>query len=109
MVLRKDQTQGPVLSAIFLRPGASVPKPRVALRMIKDIIRLKWEGKLPHEQIAAALAVSKGVVTKYVGLAAAAGLDWETVREWDERALVSRLLPRSERWLRLFRQEKGWR
>jgi transposase len=63
--------------------------------MIKDIIRLKWEGELSHEQIAAALAVSKGVVTKYVGLAAAAGLDWETVREWDERQLLARLLPRS--------------
>ena len=63
--------------------------------MIKDIIRLKWEAELPHEQIAAALAVSKGVVTKYVGLAAAAGLDWHTVREWDERELVARLLPRS--------------
>ena len=63
--------------------------------MIKDVIRLKWEGKLSHEQIAAALAVSKGAVTKYVGLAAAASLDWETVREWDERQLLARLLPRS--------------
>jgi len=72
-----------------------VPKQRVALRMIKDIIRLKWESELSHEQIAAALAVSKGVVTKYVGLAAAAGLTWETVREWDERQLLARLLPRS--------------
>ena len=48
----------------------------MALRMIKDIIRLKWEGKLSHEQIATALAVSKGAVAKYVGLATAAGLDW---------------------------------
>src|SRR4029453_13706395 len=51
------------------------------------IIRLKWEGALSPEQIAAALAVSKGVVTKYVGLATAAGLDWATVRGWDEREL----------------------
>jgi transposase len=63
--------------------------------MIKDIIRLKWDGELSHEQIAAALAVSKGVVAKYVGLAAAAGLNWDTVREWDERQLLARLLPRS--------------
>ena len=63
--------------------------------MIKDIIRLKWDGELSHEQIAAALAVSKGVVTKYVGLAAAAGLDWQEVREWDEPQLLARLVPRS--------------
>lgn len=63
--------------------------------MIKDIIRLKWDGQLSHEQIAAALAVSKGVVTKYAGLAAAAGLNWDSVREWDERQLLARLVPRS--------------
>ena len=67
----------------------------MALRMIKDVIRLKWEAQLPHEKIAAALKVSKGVVAKYVALASAAGLDWETVRDWDERQLVARLLPRS--------------
>src|SRR6266481_6944828 len=67
----------------------------MALRMIKDVIRLKWEAQLSHEQIAAALGVSKGVVSKYVGLASAAGLDWQTVREWDERQLATRLLPRS--------------
>ena len=65
-----------------------MPKQRMALRMIKDLIRLKWEAQLSHERIAVALGVSKGVVTKYVGLASAAGLDWETVRDWDERQLV---------------------
>jgi len=72
-----------------------VPKKRMALRMIKDVIRLKWEAQLAHERIAAALKVSKGVVAKYVALASAAGMDWETVRDWDERQLVARLLPRS--------------
>lgn len=62
--------------------------------MIKDVIRLKWDAQLSHEQIAAALGVSKGVVSKYVGLAAAAGLDWQSVRDWDERELATRLLPR---------------
>jgi len=72
-----------------------VPKKRMDLRMIKDMIRLKWEGQLSHEQIAVALGVSKGAVSKYVGLAMAAGLDWQAVREWDERQLVGRLLPNS--------------
>lgn len=70
-------------------------KQRMALRMIKDVIRLKWEAQLSHEQIAVALGVSKGAVTKYVGLANAAGLDWDVVRDWDERQLVARLLPRA--------------
>ncbi len=63
--------------------------------MIKDVIRLKWEAQLSHETIAAALGISKGAVSKYVGLAVAAGLDWTTVRDWSERQLTERLMPRS--------------
>lgn len=71
-----------------------MPKQRIALRMIKDVIRMKWEGQHSNEQIAASLRISKGVVAKYLALAAAAGLDWQTVRAWDERQLLARLLPR---------------
>ncbi len=42
------------------------------MRKIKDVLRLKLDAKLSHEQIARSLGLSKGVVTKYVGLAAAA-------------------------------------
>lgn len=31
---------------------------RMALQMIKDVVRLKWEAKLSHEQIAQTLSVS---------------------------------------------------
>jgi DNA-binding transcriptional regulator LsrR (DeoR family) len=50
------------------------------MRKIKDVLRLKLDAKMSHQQIAAALGISKGVVTKYVGLAAAGGLDWTTVQ-----------------------------
>jgi transposase len=63
--------------------------------MIKDVIRLKWEARMAHERIAAALGLSKGAVQKYVALASAAGLDWATVRDWDEDRLEATLLPRS--------------
>lgn len=65
--------------------------------MIKEVIRLKSESKLSHEEIAHGLRISKGVVTKYLGLAAAAGLDWATAREMDEHELAARLLPRTSR------------
>ena len=67
------------------------------MRKIKDVLRLKLDAKLSHEQIAVALGISKGVVTKYVGLAAAAGLDWATISALEETALEQRLLVRSER------------
>jgi predicted DNA-binding protein (UPF0251 family) len=37
--------------------------------MIKDVIRLKWQADLSHEQIALSLNISKGAVTKYLSLA----------------------------------------
>lgn len=72
-----------------------MPKQRMSLPMIKDVIRLKWHARLSHERIATTLKVSKGVVAKYVGLASAAGLDWETVQDWSEQRLSTALLPRS--------------
>ena len=69
-----------------------MPAPRIAMRKIRDVLRLKLDARLSHEQIAAALGLSKGVVTKYAGLAAAAGMDWAAVRELDESALERRLL-----------------
>ena len=61
------------------------------MRKIKDILRLKHEARLSHARIAAALDLSKGVVTKYVHLAAAAGLDWPSIAPLDEGALLRRL------------------
>ena len=72
-----------------------MPATRMDLRMIKEVLRLKLDARLSHEQVARALRVSKGVVAKYVGLAGAAGLnEWTAIRELDERALQVRLLSR---------------
>ena len=62
------------------------------MRKLKDALRLKFEGGLSHQQIATALGISKGVVTKYVGLAVAAGLDAAVIASMDEGALERRLL-----------------
>ena len=51
-----------------------MPALRINMRKIKDVLRLKFEAGQAHQQIATALQVSKGVVTKYIGLAVAAGL-----------------------------------
>lgn len=72
-----------------------MPQPRMDMRMIKDILRLKYHDDLSYERIATALSVSKGAVAKYLGLAAAAGLRaWNDVSELDEVDLAGRLLGR---------------
>jgi transposase len=60
--------------------------------MIKDILRLKYQGALSHEAIARNLGISKGVVAKYLSLAGVAGLDWRATADLDEAALERRLL-----------------
>jgi len=62
------------------------------MRHIKDILRLKLEHKHSHQQIANALGISKGVVTKYVKLAATADLEWVQIQAMHETALHQRLL-----------------
>ncbi len=72
-----------------------MPAKRMNLRMIKDVLRLKYEARLSHQQIAQALGISKGVVAKYAAAAEAAGLaDWALLRELDEAVLEARLLAR---------------
>jgi len=69
-----------------------MPALRINMRKLKDALRLKFEGEQSHQQIATALGISKGVVTKYVKLAIAAGLNWQTIADMDEATLERRLL-----------------
>jgi len=69
-----------------------MPQQRTDIRMIKDILRLKYQGALSHEAIARNLGISKGVVAKYLSLAGVAGLDWQATADLDEASLERRLL-----------------
>ena len=67
------------------------------MRKIRDVLRLKLEARLSHERTAAALQISKGVVTKYLTLATAAGLDWNQIQLLDDTALHNRMLGAPQR------------
>lgn len=68
-----------------------MPARKITMRKIKEILRLTLDAKLPYEQIAASLQLSKGVISKYVKLASTAGLDWPAIAAMDEGALERRL------------------
>jgi transposase len=61
------------------------------MRKLKDVLRLKLNADQSHQQIATALGIAKGSVTKYCSLAAAAGLDWGAVQAMSETDLEQRL------------------
>ena len=69
------------------------------MRRIRDSLRLHMQAGLSYSEIASTLKISKSVVGKYVSMARAAGIDWETAQALDDEALEARLyrppVPRS--------------
>ena len=73
-----------------------MPTRGIPMRKVREILRLKYEAKLSHGKIAKVLGISKGVVTKYVALAQAKGIDWPVPEEQDD-ATLERLLFQPEK------------
>jgi transposase len=63
------------------------------MRHITEILRLKFEAKLSNEKVARACGVSKGVVSKYLQLAATQGVGWPLPEGTDEAQLERLLFP----------------
>lgn len=70
-----------------------MPADRLAMRQIKDILRLRHDTGLSLRQIAHSLNLSVGVVSKYLQLAAAAGIGWPPPADLDDAALERKLQP----------------
>ena len=73
-----------------------MPAPRIAMRRIREVLRLKDECGLTYSQIARSLRISKGSVANYLRSAEAAGLTHQEAERLDDAALTARL-PRSRR------------
>src|SRR5262249_33932006 len=70
-----------------------MPADGLAMRQIKDILRLRHDAGLSFREIARCLNISVGVVSKYIQLAAAAGITWPPPDNLDEDALAQKLQP----------------
>jgi hypothetical protein len=57
------------------------------MRKLREVLRLKVEAKLSHEQIATATGVSKGAVANYVRRAAQQRVGWAVPEDVDDGAL----------------------
>ena len=68
-----------------------MPNVRLAMILIRDILRLKYESGLSHRQIAAALHISVGSVTNYLADCARAELVFPLADELTDELLTARL------------------
>jgi len=73
-----------------------MPAPRIGMRKIKDILRLRWEQGLPIRQVARSACCSPSTVVATEHRARAAGLDWRTCEPLDEAELEQRLYGRTK-------------
>ena len=70
-----------------------MPTRALSMRKIRELIRLKYQAGLSHEQIAGALAISKGVVAKYVGRIERAGLEPGELLVLSDAEVLARIAP----------------
>ncbi|MDX2029422.1 MAG: sigma factor-like helix-turn-helix DNA-binding protein [Blastocatellia bacterium] len=67
----------PMLSSYFNpKEDSTMPADRLVMRQIKDILRLRYDARLSLREIARSLNISVGVISKYLQLAADAGIGW---------------------------------
>ncbi|MGH8602707.1 MAG: hypothetical protein ACREXR_08005 [Gammaproteobacteria bacterium] len=61
------------------------------MRKLREILRLKYEAKLPHRVIGRACGIGAGTVSMYVQRAKREGLSWPLPDALDDETLESKL------------------
>ncbi len=70
-----------------------MPAKRLAMRHIKEVLRLKWSQGLSQRQIARSLSMSRPAIAEYLRRAEQAGLSWPLPESLDESSLEQLLFP----------------
>jgi transposase len=70
-----------------------VPRPRIAMRKIRDVLRLSFGERLSRRQISASLGIPLSTLADCLGRAKLAGLSWPLPDEFDDAALERALFP----------------
>jgi transposase len=73
-----------------------MPKERLTLRKIKEILRLRWGCQLSERVVARSCRISHSTVGDYVKRAETAGLKWPLPEDLSENQLYELLFPRTE-------------
>ncbi len=72
-----------------------MPRERLPMRKIKEVLRLKWSCGSSNRAIAKSCSIARSTVEEYIGRAVVAGLSWPLPEDLDDTALESRLYPPS--------------
>jgi len=64
---------------------------RLSMRKVREVLRLKFECRRSHAEIAASVAIGESTVGDYLARARAAGLRWEQARSLSDAEVEARL------------------
>jgi transposase len=70
-----------------------MPAERLSMRKIRELLRLRFESRLPQRAIAESLGLSQGAISTYLSRARAAGIVWPIPGELDDAELEALLFP----------------
>jgi len=85
-----------------------MPKKRLSMRKIREILRLKYECKLSNRDIAQSCSTGHSTIGDYLLRASAAGLSWPLLPEMDDAALERRLFPSATGTVQRHRAQPDW-
>lgn len=70
-----------------------MPRPRLSVRTIKEVLRLRWQSQFSERQIATSCRIARSTVGDYLTRAQHAGLSWPLPAELTDEALEALLFP----------------
>lgn len=82
---------------LFETRESRLPARRMSMRKLKDVLRLRFELRLSHRQIARSCSIGLGTVHDYLQRATGAGVKWPLPEGWDEKQLESALFAAGQR------------
>ena len=64
-----------------------MPKEKLSMRKVKEVLRLKWDCQKSNRQIAQSCSIAQSTVSDYLTRTKAAGLSWPLPTDLDEEQL----------------------
>ena len=85
-----------------------MPKERLTMRKIKEVLRLKYENALSDSKIANSCCIARSTVANYISKSQRAGITWPVPEGMDEAQLERLLFPPQVNISRQHRGEPDW-
>lgn len=68
-----------------------MPTPRISMRKIRDVLRLRWQSGLSYRQIASSLGLGHSTIAEYLRRAKVEGLSWPLPEQLSDARLEAML------------------